>query len=277
MKTLFLTDLDGTLLNSSGAVSQESARIINALAKEGLLLSIATARTFMTASTLVESLDLRAPAVLNNGVFLYDLKQKRVLAYHAIETSPLVETLKAFERHNKAPQLFLFGDDGLLSIHFTEHRLQVQKDFYEARKDSFQGRFRRVEKLEVPHGQHATYLSLVDTHEDLLPVTKELQRIDGISFSFYADSYSPYWFLEVYSEKAGKGSAALEAKRLCGADKLVVFGDNFNDLPMFACADEKYAVQNAAEELKAAADGVIGSCDEDGVARFLEQRFHAER
>ena len=275
MKTLYLTDLDGTLLGSDGKVSKESARIINRLAKEGLLLSVATARTFMTAGTLVESLDLRAPAVLNNGVFLYDLQQKKVLAYHAIEPSSLTEALQAFKRHNKAPQLFLYGDDGLLSIHFTEHRLQVQKDFYEARKDSFQGRFRRVEKLEVPRGQHATYLSLVDTREDLLPVTKELQRIDGISFSFYADSYSPYWFLEVYSEKAGKGSAALEAKRLCGAERLVVFGDNFNDLPMFACADEKYAVQNAEDELKAAADGVIGSCDADGVARFLEQRFQA--
>ena len=77
MKTLYLTDLDGTLLGSDGKVSKECARIIYRHAKEGLLLSVATARTFMTAGTLVESLDLRAPAVLNNGVFLYDLKQKR--------------------------------------------------------------------------------------------------------------------------------------------------------------------------------------------------------
>ncbi len=273
MKTLYLTDLDGTLLTSAGAVSETTARTVNALANRGLLLSVSTARTFLSASKLVETLDLRAPAVLNNGVFLYDLQKKRVLSYHAIAHGALQAAIRIFTAHDKAPQLFLYGDDGLLSIHFTEHRLQVQKDFYEARKASLQGRFRRVEKLQVPPGQHPTYLSTVDTYESLLPITKTLENIPELRFSFYADSYSPYWFLEVYSGKAGKGTGALEAKRLCGADRLVVFGDNLNDLPMFAVADAKYAVANAVGAVKEAADGVIDSCDDDGVAKFLEKRF----
>ena len=50
---------------------------------------------------------------------------------------------------------------------------------------------------------------------------------------------------------------------------MVVFGDGKNDMDMFEMADECYAVENAAEELKAIATGVIGKNDEDAVARWL--------
>ena len=56
-------------------------------------------------------------------------------------------------------------------------------------------------------------------------------------------------------------------------DYVVAFGDGKNDLEMFAFADEAYAMANAVEELKAIATGVIGSNDEDGVARWLAERI----
>ena len=54
-----------------------------------------------------------------------------------------------------------------------------------------------------------------------------------------------------------------------GFEKVVAFGDNLNDLPMFEAADVRIAVGNAREELKAAADAVIGTNAEDGAARWL--------
>ena len=54
-----------------------------------------------------------------------------------------------------------------------------------------------------------------------------------------------------------------------GCDRLIVFGDGKNDIDMFQLADESYAVANAAPELKAVATGVIGSNDEDAVAKWL--------
>jgi hydroxymethylpyrimidine pyrophosphatase-like HAD family hydrolase len=58
-----------------------------------------------------------------------------------------------------------------------------------------------------------------------------------------------------------------------GADRLVVFGDNNNDLPMFRIADESYAVSNAIPAVLAAATGVIGSHDNDVVARWITDDF----
>ena len=57
---------------------------------------------------------------------------------------------------------------------------------------------------------------------------------------------------------------------------MVAFGDAINDLPLFAAADECYAVENAVEALKAAATGVIPSNAQDGVARWLAEHVLGE-
>ena len=72
-----------------------------------------------------------------------------------------------------------------------------------------------------------------------------------------------------------KASAAKKLMGLLGCTRLVCFGDAVNDLPMFEIADEKYAVANAAPELKKLATDVIGSNDEDAVAAWLEEHFSA--
>ena len=66
-----------------------------------------------------------------------------------------------------------------------------------------------------------------------------------------------------------KGTAAEEIKRLTGADRIIAFGDNLNDIPLFEAADEAYAVSNAHEKLKEIATGIIGSNDEDAVIKFI--------
>ena len=60
---------------------------------------------------------------------------------------------------------------------------------------------------------------------------------------------------------------------MVGAEKVVSFGDNLNDIEMFKASDEAYAVSNACEELKEIATGVIGSNDEDSVARYILTHF----
>ena len=68
---------------------------------------------------------------------------------------------------------------------------------------------------------------------------------------------------------ASKSNAIRQLKAHLGCERLVVFGDGKNDIDMFQLADESYAVENAAPELKAVATGVIGSNNDDAVAKWL--------
>jgi len=58
---------------------------------------------------------------------------------------------------------------------------------------------------------------------------------------------------------------------MAGATQTVCFGDNLNDLPMFAFATRSYAVANADPEVRMAADAVIEANTRDGVARRMEE------
>ena len=65
-------------------------------------------------------------------------------------------------------------------------------------------------------------------------------------------------------------------KELLGFERVIRFDDSDNDLSMFEAADEGYAPANANDAIKSAATAVIGHHDEEGIARFLRERFSLE-
>ena len=71
-------------------------------------------------------------------------------------------------------------------------------------------------------------------------------------------------------ENATKASAVNRLKKMLNCDYVIAFGDGVNDIEMFKLADEAYAVENAAPELKAFATDVIEGNNQDGVAKWLE-------
>ena len=71
-KTLFVSDLDGTLLNSEAKVSDTTAEIINKAISEGANFTIATARTPATVAALISNLDIRLPAAVMTGATLWN-------------------------------------------------------------------------------------------------------------------------------------------------------------------------------------------------------------
>ncbi|MBR3972237.1 MAG: HAD hydrolase family protein, partial [Ruminococcus sp.] len=115
------------------------------------------------------------------------------------------------------------------------------------------------------------YFAFMEPKEKLLPIYEFLKN--KCNCLFQPDNYTDNWFLEVMPKAATKANGVLCLKEMVGADRLVVFGDGYNDMELFRVADESYAVANAVDELKNMATAVIGSCDEDAVARWLIENF----
>ena len=80
----------------------------------------------------------------------------------------------------------------------------------------------------------------------------------------------------MHHSDGSKGAAVEHIKADLGFDTLICFGDSDNDLSMFEVADECYAPANAKKPVLAAATEVIGHHDEDGIARFLRDRFQLD-
>ncbi|MDE7496728.1 MAG: HAD hydrolase family protein [Muribaculaceae bacterium] len=74
MKTLYVTDLDGTLLDAEGRVSARSAALLNEAIADGAAFTVATARTPATVAPLLADVDMRLPAGVMTGAALWNPK-----------------------------------------------------------------------------------------------------------------------------------------------------------------------------------------------------------
>ncbi len=119
------------------------------------------------------------------------------------------------------------------------------------------------------------YLAVVGDDPGLARTVAALDGVTGLVAHPYRNIYTGKDCLECSSTEAGKEAAVLRLKERVGADRLVVFGDNHNDLAMMRLADHSLAPATSVPEALAAADEIIGSNDEDGVGRVVEANWDA--
>lgn len=270
MKNLYLTDLDGTLLNSKAELSPISAAILKELIKNGVMFSVATARTKATVLDMFRNVGLNMPIALMNGVSVHDAAKGCDVINHSIDKDVAFKILDIYKKYNKHPMLY-FSKEDYLEIVYTEIDNIHQQEYITDRNSRNLKKFKRVEKYNLNSENELLYIVSFDKPAELQPIYDEIKELKHVVSCFYADNYTDCNFLETMNGSISKGTAAAEIKRLTGADRIIAFGDNLNDVPLFMMADEAYAVSNAHEELKKIATAVIESNDSDAVARFIKE------
>ncbi|MGN1195588.1 MAG: HAD family hydrolase [Acutalibacteraceae bacterium] len=273
MKTLYLTDLDGTLLNNNASLSDNSIEILNRLLSENVFFTVATARTYATVIPIFEKVDLKYPLVLMNGVWIYDPVKRKTLLSHSIDIDSGHKMLEVYSSFNITPMLY-FEKDSHITVEYIKLYNKAQTDYVNSRKSFYNKAFVKVDNFSLTDKSNLIYSVYLDSREKVEPIYNKLLSINGLCCNFYPDNYTGFYFLEVFAAGVSKLSGAMQVKNMLGCDKIVAFGDNINDLPLLEAADEGYAVENASDEVKKRAGGVIGKNSEDAVAAFLEKRFN---
>jgi Cof subfamily protein (haloacid dehalogenase superfamily) len=271
MKTLYISDLDGTLLHPNVELSEKSITIINELINQGMLFSVATARSIASVKPILQKVAVSVPIVLMNGVCIYDLNLND---YIKVETLPRtsIDLLMTVIRDNNLKGFAYTIKDGVMSTYYEDLNTQALHDFYQERVDRYQKKFIQVDDFTSLSEEPLIYFSLLDQKEHLEPVYHQIEAIPDLNCVFYKDNYSPdLWYLETYSKTASKYHAVQFLRSYLNIDRIVCFGDNRNDLPLFEASDHRIAVGNAVAELQAKADLIIGKNYDDGVATWLHQ------
>ena len=271
---LFVTDLDGTLLNSNKEVSIKSTEILNKLIDNGVNFTVATARTPATVVDLLQDVNLKLPAVLMNGVLLYDIKEEKYINIKEIGKDTVDKVFDVLNKFDKNAMVYGIRNNHLWVYH-KEFEYSWEYNFYKERADRKQKTFLKVENYQECINESKVINFIVfDKYEKIKGIYEELKKIDEISVEYYEDIYEKgCYFLEAYSAEASKANGIKLLSDYIEHDKLICFGDNLNDIPMFELADECYATANAVERVKEISTDVIGSCDEDGVALFIENKL----
>lgn len=269
MKTLFLSDLDGTLLRSDGTLGVRTKNILNGLIARGMLFSYATARSAETAAPLLEGLNVTLPVIVHNGTALADHASHKILQVECFPPQTAEKVFDSFQSHGLFPISYALIDGKNRFSYCKESCGAAQWEFVLSRLGD--GRAREIFSERDALDGDVFYFTCIHEEAKLRPVYEDLKECCRCFFG--KDFYTGEQWLEVLPKYASKAESAKKLKEMLGCDKIVCFGDARNDLPMFEIADECYAVENAVDELKAVATGIIGANDHDGVAEFLEKYF----
>lgn len=268
-KVLYVTDLDGTLLGSNEKTSDFTNVTINSLINEGVCFSFATARSSVTARKVTRGLNARFPMICYNGAFIIDYVTGEIIwgNFFGEEFSELASDLFSAGVY---PITYAYID-GKERFSFIPDRISKEEEsFVATRNDS---RKREVQTIEELMEGNLYYVVCIDSPEKLGPLYEKYK--DQFHCVYQRDIYSHDQWLEIMPLNVSKANAIKQLKALLGCGKVIAFGDGVNDIEMFTLADEGYAVANAAPELKEIATGVIGTNDEDSVAKWMINRLHS--
>ena len=270
-KTLYVTDLDGTLMRGDKSVSERSISIINKLIEEGMNFTVASARSVSSLQHIVKPLDISIPLVVRNGTALaapgtLEIMEKAVFTKEEVSsireilTDLLIYGFTSIWHGGEMEKVFYAG----------EHSLGIKK--YLEEHEGEKG-LKIVSDIDELWAGDVGYITMIDDRDVLRPVYEKVKESSGWEAVFQQDSYDEEYWLEICPENSTKAKAIVRLKEKLGLERIVVFGDSVNDIPMFQVADEAYAVENALPELKKYATAVIGSNEEDGVAEYLQQLY----
>lgn len=234
---LLCSDIDGTLTDNT-SVPERNAAYLRYFMDNGGMFTLSTGRLPRYLKEMKSSVTPNVPMVCVNGTAIYDLSTQEVL-YEAKLSHPLKEEIIRYVAA-KQPEAKCF-------VYNVEHILDIRQA-----DDAFS-----PNKMVFHTPDEETAISLA----------KELREKFGDRIQA---GRSWNVGLEVIPIDAGKGVCVKKLKELLGAKFLICVGDYENDITMLQVADIGYAVENALESVKAAADRVTVSNTRGAIAEIIK-------
>lgn len=252
---LLLFDLDGTLLRSDKTISPATLKALQKCRENGVLIGVSTSRGEQNALSFIEELhpDILIASggalVKYNGVYIYKAE------FSKEETKQMIAAARE-----------VCGDDCEITIdtidsHYWNYRIDPKKQDH-SWGDSIYTDFRDFEESSLK--------MCVEIFEDSRAklLMELLNTCDCARFS------DGYWY-KFTKKSATKERAILEVCSSCEikVDEIIAFGDDYADVGMLELCGKGIAMGNAINEVKEKADVIIGSNDEDGIAKYLSQIY----
>lgn len=270
---LVVFDLDGTLLGADHRISDFTAQTLELLTVNNIAYTVATGRNLHSAQEIIHGHGFRLPHIYINGVIVWDPHSASLSLGNFLSSTETEHVIRAAISADVTPFVHCVTHD---HKHYIYHP-PVLHPFEQRLLDMFYARLAaNVLPLDqLPADAQITNISMLGT--SLAIGTIQMNISDEkhlVSYSGMAMENKDLKWLDIHHSQASKGNALKQLGTRLGVSKVLCFGDSDNDLSMFAMADEAYAPANAKDEVKAASTGVIGHHNEDGIARFLRERFN---
>lgn len=260
---LVVSDMDGTLLNSKGEVSNQFFKLFRKLQKKGIVFCAASGRQHNSIVSKLNAIKNQIYVIAENGGVAK--KGDKVLLSNFLKPEKVINLIPILRKIEGSNMVLCC--DGAAFIESKDKRfINLFQEYYHS--------FQQVDDLmeiakTTPVFKIAVY-HFTSSEEFIYPVVKYLN--DEVLLKISGKNW-----LDISDEKANKGNALRQVQKLLNITKAetMVFGDYHNDIEMMQEADFSFAMKNAHEDIKALAKYATESNDNFGVERVLEKLINS--
>ncbi|MGE5658562.1 MAG: Cof-type HAD-IIB family hydrolase [Actinomycetota bacterium] len=264
---LLVVDIDGTIAGQSNQIREPVVQAIQAAQAKGIKVAIATGRMYRSAFRFHLAIASNLPLICYQGAYIKDPATDTLLRHLPVAKEKAWQLLDHFEE----PEL-----RSLLSVHFyIDDRLHVREVTHATRLYAERSGIEPIAVGDLRSTltvEPTKVLALCDDPDAIATLLSNLRQRYTPAELYLTTSVAT--FFEATHPLANKGSAVgYLAEELLGLapENVMTIGDNFNDLEMISYAGIGVAMGNAPEAIKAAANWVAPSVEEDGAAAAIEE------
>ncbi|MDE7422978.1 MAG: Cof-type HAD-IIB family hydrolase [Lachnospiraceae bacterium] len=252
---LLLFDLDGTLLQSDKMISKRTLNALKACRDKGILIGVSTSRSEQNSMIFLK--ELMPDILISSGGAIVKKGSEYIYTaeFSEDETKNMIETARD-----------VCGQDceitiDTVDVHYWNYKIDPKK-LDQSWGDSIYTDFVNFSECALK-----MCVEIFD-NEKAKELENKLEECDCIRFS------DGYWY-KFTKKNVTKENAIMPIIDACrfSIESIVAFGDDFADIGMLELCGLGVAMGNAIDPVKAKADLVIGSNDEDGIAVFIEENL----
>lgn len=269
---LVALDIDGTLLNKQGKLTPRVKAVIQRAQQAGVIVTVATGRRLHSALPIIIEAGIDAPVILHNGALVIHPFSRDIISHLHLPRKAALEAIKFIHQSNLTALVHSSAFNGEDIYYEIDPENEIVKRYFGKNNPHLH----KVQDLRTYLTWDPLRVVSMDSYERLLPLYREFEERFPFerALIFTEDTYTDIWILEVLHPACSKaaGVKALAAHYGFTREEILTVGDNLNDIEMVRYAGLGVAMANSLEEVKAAADLVISTTnEEDGVAEVFER------
>ncbi len=277
---LVAIDIDGTTVDSKGAISQTNIDMIRRVVKEGVPVCLVTGRNIHNANKIAKKLNVKTPMICCDGAVMYDPVEKKNIYEKFFSKELLDIVLNVLDKHYVFIEM---SSDNHYYQYIKEKELG--KYNYGGSPNNFTGKLSRMIKHNVrfvnnlksfqsknPKINQVIFIGEEkNVTEAKIALIDELKRLNQNELVLRDDLWSNFVFTSPQKVTKSDGVGVLCEHYGIKMEEVIAMGDELNDIDMITKAGLGIAMANANPRIKEVAKYVTLSNDENGVAYALEK------
>ena len=287
MYKLVAIDLDGTMLNSKGIVTDKTKKTIKKAIAKGIEVIIASGRNINSIKSIANETGINKYCISGNGAAIYNLQKNEILYEKYMPKEEILKTIQICEQNDI--YYALYTDDVILAkninyntLSYYSHNIKLPeekrtkialvKDLYEYVQENEEEKFLKIMICE-------------ENEEKFLKVTQQLKQLQNITLLDMCHTHKKiilkdgiernleYYYAEILDEQSDKWNAIefLIKELNIKKEEVITIGDNSNDFKMLENAGLGISLKGSNPKAIEKADVIVSDNNSDGVAEAIEK------